>query len=132
MLCIAGPDGYFKRVNPAFEKTLGWNQEELLSRPFLDFVHPEDRDETLRQMENLARGLPTVSFENRYEVAQGGHRILQWTAHPDQDTNLIYAIAQDVTEERAERNQAKEEILRLRTRLNAVMREDANGEGDPS
>ena len=132
MLCIAGPDGYFKRVNPAFEKTLGWDQEEILSRPFLDFVHPEDQDETLKQMESLARGIPTVSFENRYEMAQGGHRILQWTAHPDPNTNLIYAIAQDVTEERAERNRAKEEINRLRSRLDAVMKENPDGEGDPS
>lgn len=132
MLCIAGPDGYFKRVNPAFRKTLGWTEDQMQSRPFLDFVHPEDKADTLQEMERLARGLPTVSFENRYEMAHGGYRVLQWTAHPDEGTDLIYAIAQDVTEERGERNRAKAEIAGLKARLEAVMKERGDGEGDPS
>lgn len=93
MLCIAGTDGYFKRVNPAFERTLGWSEEELLGRPFVDFVHPDDVERTLRETENLARGIPTVSFENRYRRADGGYERLEWTCHPEPDTGRLYAVA---------------------------------------
>jgi PAS domain S-box-containing protein len=98
MLCIAGTDAYFKRVNPAFERTLGWPTDELLSRPFLDYVHPDDHDKTVREIEKLTEGIPTVSFENRYRCADGGWKWLLWTAHPEPDTGLIYAIARDITE----------------------------------
>lgn len=120
MLCIASPDGYFKRVNPAFEKTLGWTDEDLLSQPFIAFVHPDDRRKTEDEIERLARGLPTIYFENRYRVPGGGYRHLIWTAHPDQATGLIYAIARDVTELDRARERAEREIASLRTRLKAA------------
>ena len=97
MLCIAGTDGFFKRVNPAFERTLGWSTEELLSRPFVDFVHPDDVDKTIHEIDKLAHGIPTVSFENCYGCADGTWKQLIWTAHPEPKTGLIYAIARDVT-----------------------------------
>lgn len=98
MLCIAGTDGYFKRVNPAFERTLGWQEEELLSRQFFDFIHPEDVEKTSREIEKLAEGIPTISFENRYRCADGSFKHLLWTSHPEPETGLLYAIARDVTE----------------------------------
>jgi PAS domain S-box-containing protein len=98
MLCIAGTDAYFKRVNPAFERTLGWPSETLLSRPFLDFVHPDDLDKTVHEIEKLSEGIPTVSFTNRYGCADGSWKQLMWTAHPEPETGLIYAIARDITE----------------------------------
>jgi PAS domain S-box-containing protein len=128
MLCIASPDGFFKRVNPAFTRTLGWTKEELLSRPFVAFVHPEDVKKTEDEIEHLARGLPTISFENRYEVRGGGYRHLMWTAHPDRDSSLIYAIARDVTELDVAREEAKSEIDSLRSRLEAA---EARANEDP-
>jgi PAS domain S-box-containing protein len=93
MLCVAGTDGYFKRVNPAFERTLGWPEQELLGRPFFDFVHPEDVDKTIAETERLAQGIPTISFENRYLLPDGRYARLQWTCYPDTETGQLYAAA---------------------------------------
>jgi PAS domain S-box-containing protein len=120
MLCIAGTDGYFKRVNPAFEKILGWTVDELLSQKFLDFVHPDDLPKTEKEIQRLAQGLPTISFENRYMCQDGSEKILAWTAHPEPETGLIYAIARDVTDLKRERDQAASEIADLSERLEAA------------
>lgn len=96
MLCIAGTDGYFKRVNPAFERTLGWPEEALLGRPFADFVHPDDLERTREETEKLGRGIPTVSFENRYRLPDGTYRTLRWTCHPEPETGRLYASARMV------------------------------------
>ncbi len=104
MLCIAGTDGYFKRLNPSFERILGWSTEHLLGQPFVDFIHPEDVEATLGEVGRLAEGLPTIAFENRYRCANGTYRYLRWTAHPDPETGMLYAIARDETELRAARD----------------------------
>ncbi len=100
MCCIAGVDGYFKRVNPAFERTLGYTTSELLERPYADFVHPEDRADTHAETGKLSTGEPTLSFENRYRCKDGNYRDLHWTSFPEPETGLLYAIARDVTEQR--------------------------------
>ncbi len=100
MLCIAGIDGYFKRVNPAFERTLGYSRVELLSRPLVEFVHPEDREKTFAELHKLSEGIPTVRFVNRCRRKDGEHRWLQWMAMPQEQEGLIYASASDVTEQR--------------------------------
>ena len=117
MLCIAAADGYFKRVNPAFERTLGWTTEELLSQSFLAFVHPDDLGKTENEIARLARGLPTISFENRYRTKGGEYRHFLWTAHPDEASGLIYAIARDVTELERVWEEKEEETRYLRRRL---------------
>jgi PAS domain S-box-containing protein len=96
MLCIAGVDGYFKKVNSAFEQ-LGYTREELLSRPFVDFVHPEDVASTLWEVEKLSRGITTVNFENRYRRKDGVYRWLQWTTKP-YGVGVLFAIARYVTD----------------------------------
>lgn len=98
MLCIAGIDGYFKLVNPAFERILGYTATELQAQPFVEFIHPEDRSETVSEVGKLATGEPTLSFENRYRCKDGTYRHLQWACYPETATGLLYAIARDVTE----------------------------------
>ncbi len=94
-LCIAGLDGYFKHVNPAFVK-LGHTEAELLARPFIEFVHEDDRAATLAAMRWLAKGEPVAHFENRYLCKDGSFRWLSWTAVPEGET--LFAIARDVTD----------------------------------
>lgn len=98
MLCIASMDGYFQLVNRAFEDTLGYNTDELLAKPFLEFVHPDDIEPTLREMENLSGGAPTLAFENRYRCADGHYKRLRWIAYPQPEASLIYAVARDMSE----------------------------------
>jgi PAS domain S-box-containing protein len=97
MLCLVGFDGYFKRLNPAWQRTLGYSPEELLARPYLEFVHPEDRERTEAEAAGLAGGQITVSFENRYRCKDGSFRWLLWTAAPFPGQNLIYAAARNIT-----------------------------------
>jgi|GEM_PF-2224219 len=96
MLGIANTDGYFKWINPAFHRVLGWTNEEFLSRPFLDFVHPSDREATEQIVEKLAAGEPTLHFENRYLCKDGSWRWIAWTCTPQPDGSL-YAVGRDVT-----------------------------------
>ena len=100
LFCIANVDGYFKYVNPAWTRTLGYKEEELLSRPLLEFVHPEDRTGTGEEVALLLEGNATVDFENRYLHADGTSRIISWRAVPIPEGQLIYGVGRDVTEQR--------------------------------
>jgi PAS domain S-box-containing protein len=102
LLCIAGTDGYFKYVNPACEHTLGYTREELLSRPYIDFVHPDDRQATVSEAEHVASGRSTLSFENRYRCKDGSYKWLLWSAIVEAESELIYCAAVDVTERKCE------------------------------
>lgn len=97
MLCIANVEGYFKRLNPAFEETLGYTNQELLAQTFFNFIHPEDLVSTIEELEQLTDGRPTSKFENRYRCKDGSYKWLAWRAFPLVEEGLIYAIAHDIT-----------------------------------
>lgn len=101
MISIAGFDGRFKSVNPAFERCLGYRPEELVGRPFLDFVHPDDREKTEAEAASLSDGVTTVQFQNRYFAKDGEVHWMEWTSIPLPDEGLIYGVARDVTERKA-------------------------------
>lgn len=100
LLCIAGTDGRFKIVNPAFTTVLAYEPGELLSRPFFEFIHPDDIEKTRREVEKLASGQKTIEFENRFRHSNGTYRIFVWMASPDPVSGLLYATARDVTLQR--------------------------------
>ncbi|MCA1596222.1 MAG: PAS domain S-box protein, partial [Chloroflexi bacterium] len=95
IMCIADPRGYFTRLNPAFAALVGFSDAELMSRPFIEFVHPEDVCTTIREVEKLATGAPSVAFENRYRCLDGSYKWLTWTAAPHNGS--LYAAAHDIT-----------------------------------
>jgi PAS domain S-box-containing protein len=118
LLCIVGFDGYFKRVSPAFERTLGYPSATLLSRPLLEFVHPEDRERTRQRTAMLRRGGKQSQFENRYVRSDGSVRWLQWNTRPVPEEGVMYAAGRDVTESRG----AAEEQAALRRVATLVAR----------
>jgi PAS domain S-box-containing protein len=101
MLCVAGFDGYFKRVNPVWKRILGYTEAELLSRPYIEFIHPDDRDVTRVQARRLTDGHDITYFENRYIHKDGTVRWLLWTSTPLAQHQIVYASARDITEQKA-------------------------------
>ncbi len=101
MMCIAGLDGYFKRINAAWEKTLGHTIEEMLTVPYLSFVHPDDQEATIAEAEKLSDRQDTVWFENRYRCSDGSYKWLLWRATTVPGSTRIYAAARDITNHKA-------------------------------
>ncbi len=97
MLCLLDFNGHFKRLNPAWERTLGFTRKELMSRPFIEFVHPDDRERTLAQNRRVRGGEQALSFENRYLCKDGSFRWFLWNATPDPTGRVIYSVARDIT-----------------------------------
>ena len=98
MLCIAGVDGYFKFINPALEKILGYSREELFFRPFYEFLHPDDQEENMLEVHRLNDGENLPYCEHRYICKDGSIKWLAWTAHTDAEEGLVYAVARDISE----------------------------------
>jgi len=107
---LAGLEGYFKKVNNSFAKTLGYSKEELLSRPFLDFVHPDDAARTVRAIGELEQGRDIVNFENRYRHKNGEWRLFSWMCPGlSSPSACLYKTARDITEIK----RTEEELLYL-------------------
>lgn len=123
MQCLAGFDGYFKRINAAWPKTLGWTSEELLSRPYLDFVHQDDLEITAVEAGTLEQS-KEARFVNRYRCKDGTYRWLSWTATVVEEEEIIIATARDITVEkqmRAELQASEARYQQMFTRHKAVM-----------
>ena len=101
MLIVVTPNGCLKRVNPAFAQTLGRDVAELHSKPFIDFVHPDDQARTIEAVDVVRSGTPVTDFENRYRRKDGEFRVFSWRATVDPITDDVYAVARDVTDHRA-------------------------------
>jgi PAS domain S-box-containing protein len=118
LITVSDFDGYFTRVNPAAEQILGYTKDELLARPYLDLVHPDDRERTAAEAAAIAGGKTTMSFENRFARKDGSYKVLEWTTTPVVEDGLMYAVARDVTE----RRQAEAELERLADEQAALRR----------
>jgi serine/threonine-protein kinase len=99
LFCIAGLNGYFQRVNDNFTRVLGYSTEELITRPWIEFVHPDDQASTVAVTEQLARGLPVMGFRNRYRAVNGDYRWFEWAAKSILEEGIIFAVARDVTKQ---------------------------------
>jgi PAS domain S-box-containing protein len=124
LICTTGFDGYFKHVNPSFERILGYSTAELLERPFIEFVYEEDRERTIAEVQALAEGREALNFQNRYRCKSGALRWLEWTALGVPERHLIYATARDVTERKqfeAERERREEALRRSQEQLSTAL-----------
>ncbi len=115
--CVASLDGMFLRLNDTWTRTLGWSLDQLKARPFLEFVHPDDLQRTVHELGALGDGARTLHFENRYAMADGGWKRLQWTAAPKVEQGVIYATARDVTAVR----KIQGELARLSMALDRIV-----------
>ncbi|MEM9542703.1 MAG: PAS domain S-box protein [Cyanobacteria bacterium P01_E01_bin.42] len=114
LLCIAGIDGYFKRINPAWCEVLGHSRETLLSCPYLNFIHPEDRAKTIAEASNLiSGGISSAQFQNRYRCHNGEYRWLEWRSTAYLEEKLIYAVARDITADKEIEADLRESSQRL-------------------
>ncbi len=107
MIVVASTDGYFKKLNKAWESTLGFTPEELMSKPFAEFIHPDDVENTFREVEKQLKGQSTLNFQNRYLCKNGEYKWLDWVASPSPDGKNLYATARDITENKLNRDELK-------------------------
>ena len=118
LLCIVDFDGYFKLLNPAWVRVLGYATEEMLAKPWVDFLHPDDRESSLREAAKLYEGASVILFRNRFRARDGSYRWISWMASPDLERHLGYCIGRDVTDFK----RAEEELQAARTQAEAATR----------
>lgn len=124
LFCIAGFDGYFKRINASVPKLLGYTQEELFSRPINDFVHPGDKEVTERVREELRNNKPLLNFDNRYVTKSGEVVWLSWTSMPVYSDRLVFAIAKNITH-KVKLEEERNLLLANLTKVNKEIRQFA-------
>jgi PAS domain S-box-containing protein len=111
--CVVTFQGYFVRLNPAWQAVVGYSDEELRASPFIDFVHPDDRDASMRELSRATSGEHVIDFENRYRTKDGSYKWLQWFASPYPAQGLIYAAGRDVTERKAADERLRQLVAEL-------------------
>lgn len=113
---IVSTDGHFLKINSAWQAMFGYSEQELLSAHFVDYIHPDDREATLKEVQRQIGGEATVHFINRYRCKDGGYRWLEWQTTPSIGNKLLYATARDITERKFTEEQLRksaEEIADL-------------------
>jgi len=120
MLCFLDFNGYFRRLSPAWERTLGFTRAELMSRPFIEFVHPDDRERTLNQNAKVRGGGTALGFENRYMCRDGSFRWFRWNAAADSGNNVIYSVARDITDAKLAEAEREKLVVELQNALAEV------------
>jgi len=118
LLCIAGFNGYFNKVNPRWRELFGFSEEEACARPYLEFVHPDDREPTIRESKSLSDGLTTAHFENRFLCKDGSYRTILWSAAPMTTHQEIYAVGHDVTDQKFAEQALRESEQRFQLMAN--------------
>ncbi|MDH4273746.1 MAG: diguanylate cyclase [Gammaproteobacteria bacterium] len=126
MICIARFNGYFHRVNPAFERTLGYSSTLLCSKPFIEFVHPDDRAATERAFSDLING-GASKFINRFRASSGEFYWFEWNASIAPTKDTVYAVARDITERRNSETLLMQYKTALDTTHDGFMTFDAHG-----
>jgi len=123
LLCITNDKGIFEYVNPAFEKIFGYDESELISNSFIEFVHPDDKNSTIKVGKQMMDGKPIANFENRYRAKSGDYICLSWNLMPVPESRLIYAVARDITKEK----RSLEERAKLETQLHQAQKMESLG-----
>ena len=112
LLCIVGFEGNFITINPAWENILGYTEKEILTKPFLEFIHPDDHQKTSEELSNTLKGKTSHKFENRYNCKDGTIKYFKWTLTPDVKEKIFYATGRDITEQKkAENNIVKTKLF---------------------
>jgi len=117
LVVTAGLDGYYKKVNAAFERILGWSEQDSLSRPFMEFIHPDDRAAAVEAFEHLKSGGTVTTFVDRIVCKDGSHRWINWSVIPLPDRDVVFGIGRDITEKRLD----EEERQRLEAKWRSVV-----------
>lgn len=120
LMCIADPNGAFLRTNPACSEVLGYSRAEIISKPFIDFVHPEDKQATIDEMARQIKSGSSLNFENRYICKDGSLRWLSWRATYNKLEGITYAVARDITEQRQTEDKLRQSELFIRSILDTV------------
>jgi PAS domain S-box-containing protein len=120
LACIVSTDGYFKKVNPAWETTLGYTHEEVMATPMLDLIHPDDLERTLGEVAKQSRTYRTKHFVNRYRCKDGSYRILDWTTTFNRDDSTRFGVAKDITEQRRSEESLRQSEERLQKAKDAA------------
>ncbi len=120
LACIVSTDGYFKKVNPAWETTLGYTHEEVLKTPMLEFIHPDDLERSLNEIAKQSREYRTKHFVNRYRCKDGSYRIFDWTTTFNRDDSTRFGIARDITEQRRSEESLRQSEERLQRAKDAA------------
>jgi serine/threonine-protein kinase len=135
LMTILGSDGYYRELNPAWERTFGWTVDELKAKLWADFLHPDDVAPTMAAAQGLFSGNPMYHHENRFRCKDGSYRWMHWTGQMIAGQDLIYCIGRDITD----RKQVEEALRELEEALGQATLElaslrqqlECGGKGQP-